>query len=960
MLCLKFNSEIVWTSDLLFNTAGTDPSQIPSLDIRPQGTEESINYKNNIFDDGNATTAGIPVPRTQFKCDVSFYLPKIDSLFIDKTGKMILKSGEPSDSPTPPEDIATGIRLYDINMPAYTFSVNDIVTRKFNYRRYTMKDIFEIDRRVEKVEKLVVLSLLEISALNANVRDTGTGLDRFKNGVVVDSFVDHSKGDTGNDQYRCSIDPKLDHLRSPFYLDQMNLEEVNVTDEQRDKLGNYAQSNNIVTCKYETVPFISQPVATRARNIQKISTTSYEGKITLNPSFDTYYDSQIRPRLVIETNPVYSAMVNLTEDQVIASLGTVWRDWETNGRLKGKKTNITGREKIDTRIPSKTRKELTSLNGLSVPNVKQSSLMLHKGQEGSGFDVATGSVVPTSFGDRVVDIQVVKKMRSIPVYFKAEGLKPNTKYYAFFDDVRVNDWICPDQRVKRSEFPDNISRYSGAPNDEPKGFGEPLVSDGIGNLQGVFIIPGGRKPVQGSLFTGSMDDIEYEPSGGVRKFETGQATFKLSTDRRIDANTTDIQAYASAEFVSRPVIHDKTDSIVSTRLPQYATNRVLQEDVRFNYGGGSDSDFDPSSVPAPIPNTYDPIAQTFIVDRNNPDGVFVTELDLFFKKKDETRGIEAYIVTTEGGIPTSTIVPHSVSYKETDTVIRVRCNLIDNLSSTVIEEGVRVKGRESGATGIVKSNVRFDSVGSNSAKNVTNHVYNLVLLNYEGEFLPGERLVPQTNPKNENRFIVVEDEVEVTRVDIIKMGRRYVDGDYEIEFDEPQLPGGVRATAELKIADNLKGVVYDVRVTNSGSGYTKEPGVTVKLKDGVSGAGDKCKLRARIRPGRKSVSMGVATSDDASVPTTFKFDAPVYLLGNKTYAVVLKSPASTDYRVWTAKIGEKQIGTDKKVQSQPNTGALFRSQNFGVWTEEQRVDMTFNLRRAKFDTNEVSRTWLTE
>ena len=65
-------------------------------------------------------------------------------------------------------------------MPAYTFSMDDVTIKKYNYRRYTMKDIMDIDKRVERVENLVTLSILEQSALNMNVRDAITGLDRFK------------------------------------------------------------------------------------------------------------------------------------------------------------------------------------------------------------------------------------------------------------------------------------------------------------------------------------------------------------------------------------------------------------------------------------------------------------------------------------------------------------------------------------------------------------------------------------------------------------------------------------------------------------------------------------------------------------------------------------------------------------------------------------------------------------
>ena len=64
-------------------------------------------------------------------------------------------------------------------------------------------------------------------------------------------------------------------------------------------------------------------------------------------------------------------------------------------------------------------------------------------------------------------------------------------------------------------------------------------------------------------------------------------------------------------------------------------------------------------------------------------------------------------------------------------------------------------------------------------------------------------------------------------------------------------------------------------------------------------------VEARIVDGRKGVVMGVATSDDATAPTKFKYSAPVYLLGNKSYAIVVKSPTTDKYVLWASKIGEK-------------------------------------------------------
>ena len=180
---------------------------------------------------------------------------------------MVLLEGNSAVSPRPPNDMSTGIRLYDLFLPAYTFSVDDITIKKFNYRRYTMADIAAIDRKVDNVQQIVMLSILEQSALNMSVRDAVTGLDRFKNGIVVDTFANHEKGDVGTLSYRNSVDPANSHLRAPHYTDQVFLEEQNQTDNQRSG-SNYVSNNDIITCRYEDIEFLKNSFATNTINLQ--------------------------------------------------------------------------------------------------------------------------------------------------------------------------------------------------------------------------------------------------------------------------------------------------------------------------------------------------------------------------------------------------------------------------------------------------------------------------------------------------------------------------------------------------------------------------------------------------------------------------------------------------------------------------------------------------------------------
>tara|TARA_E500000318_G_scaffold49022_3_gene46102 strand:+ start:20829 stop:28409 length:7581 start_codon:yes stop_codon:yes gene_type:complete len=100
----------------------------------------------------------------------------------------------------------------------------------------------------------------------------------------------------------------------------------------------------------------------------------------------------------------------------------------------------------------------------------------------------------------------------------------------------------------------------------------------------------------------------------------------------------------------------------------------------------------------------------------------------------------------------------------------------------------------------------------------------------------------------------------------------------------------------------------------------------------------------------------IQVSDDASVSTKFTFDSPVYLEGQREYAIIIISN-SINYRVWISRLGESDVATlDSEqgqilVSSQRLLGSLFKSQNASTWTPSQYEDLTFELFRANFVPN---------
>ena len=101
----------------------------------------------------------------------------------------------------------------------------------------------------------------------------------------------------------------------------------------------------------------------------------------------------------------------------------------------------------------------------------------------------------------------------------------------------------------------------------------------------------------------------------------------------------------------------------------------------------------------------------------------------------------------------------------------------------------------------------------------------------------------------------------------------------------------------------------------------------------------------------------------ASVGTKFTFPDPIYLPPGTSYAFVLVAESSVNYTVWLAEHGGQAVnpqsipgstGESTRYSRQYGAGALFKSQNGALWTEDQTQDLKFVIYQAKFTSTEGS------
>ena len=93
--------------------------------------------------------------------DFEFYLARIDKIFLDKEGYLKVVKGGSSLNPQMLKELDNAMHLYTLSLSPYTFSTEEIEIEQVDNRRYTMRDIGKLERRIENVEYYTQLSLLE-------------------------------------------------------------------------------------------------------------------------------------------------------------------------------------------------------------------------------------------------------------------------------------------------------------------------------------------------------------------------------------------------------------------------------------------------------------------------------------------------------------------------------------------------------------------------------------------------------------------------------------------------------------------------------------------------------------------------------------------------------------------------------------------------------------------------------
>jgi hypothetical protein len=424
------------------------------IDIRPRvsdydfivSSRSPFEFYGRSFDASGNSASNILASDEDIVTSFSFYLGRIDRIYLTKSGVFQVKYGNPAEKPEKPVVVDDALELASISLPPYLYNVEDASIEFLDHKRYRMSDIKQLENRIKNLEYYTALSLLETNTANLFIPDAD-GLSRFKSGFFVDNFTS-LLAQEDSFLYKNSIDIRSKELRPSHYTNAIDLvpgpvvgldPNADLSFTQPEGV-NIRKTGDIITLDYAEVLWQQQTFGTRSESVTPFILNFWKGSIKLTPASDTWVDTVRLAAKFINVEGNYArvlsdAVRNLNVDPQTGFAPTVWNSWIANW---------TGQE----RITSTRVRETSNWFGWGVTfNTVQDNLLevIDTGVENRSGTRAVFSeqIDNTSVGDRVVSRDLIPFMRSRNIAFIANGLKPNTRVYAFFDGINVTNFCVP-------------------------------------------------------------------------------------------------------------------------------------------------------------------------------------------------------------------------------------------------------------------------------------------------------------------------------------------------------------------------------------------------------------------------------------------------------------------------------------------------------------------------------------
>lgn len=600
--------------------------------------------KGNVLNSYGMTNnvSQIAYPGKNYIINYAYNLPRYDAIVLDEMGHFTIVRGFPSENPKMPSIDPKSLLIGELYVPAAPALLPAEAERigmpehglRISIRsnkRYTMKDISNIEERVDNIEYYTLLSTLEMDAESMVIKGSD-GLNRFKNGIFVENFDSMLACHLGNENFSASVEPSESALYPRFRAYNLDL--------KADSMSNVILNNNsVASLTKKDIIFEQQRFATKYRScvtdFYKFDSTGY-----VYPEYDNGYEETVAPSMNLTVDMAgafaeYSENINeiipvkTTNNSAIVKTGSSVKtntNTNTTSSVSGRTTTTTSTTTTTTATTSNFKTTNTTTT-----------------QAGKVVMVGT-ETTKKKVGDFITDIQFSPYLRSTLLRVAFFGVRPNTRFWAWFDGVKVDAHCAP--AVMESDDVSKIKRIGK--------FGDPLKSNANGELFVVYQIPKGKFYVGDREFivfdVDNLNSSDSATSSGVvtyRGFNFSVEKTGLEVSTRTPVFDAKITTSTKKTVITSSKTNVNTDTSVNITSETAEPAPVITRRRRGLFGG-SDND-----------GGHDPISQTFTIDNTmtDKDSVMLSIASVAFKKKSNSLGVTLQIRKTDNGYPSDEILP---------------------------------------------------------------------------------------------------------------------------------------------------------------------------------------------------------------------------------------------------------------------------------------------------------------
>jgi len=609
----------------------------------------------------------------------SHYLPRTDKVTISKFGEVSVIPGSSSTNPQIPLNVDDVMDVAEIYLPPYLYDTRTQPRyRFFDNRRFTMRDIANLESRIKNLEVTTSLSLLELDTKTLQIQDAD-GLTRFKTGFIADNFQNSSFVDLSDPDNKCDVDiikKELINAVDNWSMDaelalDPSLDRITANRELNLKLldGNIQKTGDLLTLKYNEVKWLEQPQASQVENVNPFNVIEFAGAIVIEPASDNWVRTiYVDNHRTESTGATWVEQKNVTRETLDRDSTPDFR--ETFGR---------DALRVDREITSYTN----VLEGPSrefdyVERIKVSGDVDPYLRSRNVFYFASGlkpqtthwhslDNQPVDFCNKLIEIEMVSGTFRVGEYARAHL---NGQLIMRFPvpppNHKTGDWYKP-EKIYNVDIYDRTRPAPGtdySPTSKLLNVGVRACSNGQDPNIGGFITPGSiingetsgaiARVIKNEHVSDTYGDIlgtfflrdpNASPPPSIR-VRTGQRTFIMTAVPPGITPVPGSTAYASKAtgvYSGSGTILTQQTSSVSVRNPPPPSTRppevrdtVTRETPPERRAGGKD-----------------PLAQSFTVDET---GAFLTGADVYFASKDPSARLFVELRTVELGLPTNQLV----------------------------------------------------------------------------------------------------------------------------------------------------------------------------------------------------------------------------------------------------------------------------------------------------------------